>query len=70
VTGPQHYREAGRLLALAARTRDSTYTQEDLAHAAQMTAEAGVHATLALAAVTAEADQRGCAGTWHEAGAW
>jgi collagenase-like PrtC family protease len=61
---------------VAARTRADAYTKEDLEEAAQMTAEAGVHATLALAAVTAEVATvtggvRGSTATaWREAGAW
>lgn len=46
MTGPEHYREAERLLARAA---DSTTYDE----AAGITAQAQVHATLALAAATA-----------------
>ena len=50
MTGPEHYAEAERLLALADRhTRGVTYNQE---WALTLTA-AQVHATLALAAVTA-----------------
>ena len=50
MTGPEHYREAEKLLVLAAR-QSGSYTQA--AEAAR--ADAQVHATLALAAAQAHA---------------
>jgi len=44
MTGPEHYREAERLLAIAAASTDAPGIT------AQVTAEAQVHATLALSA--------------------
>ncbi|HMH92614.1 MAG TPA: hypothetical protein VK586_16200 [Streptosporangiaceae bacterium] len=48
MTGPQHYREAGRLVSLAAAT-----SRERPDWAAEYLAAAQVNATLALAAATA-----------------
>jgi len=45
MTGPEHYREAERLLAIAG---------DDYEAQSQIHAEAQIHATLALAAATAE----------------
>jgi hypothetical protein len=52
MTGPEHYREAERLLATAYEDNLTTYEGENPA-AARNIAEAQVHATLALAAATA-----------------
>lgn len=49
-SGPEHYREAERLLALAAEELDD----DDLRHYSALLS-AQVHAQLALAAVTADA---------------
>jgi hypothetical protein len=66
VTGPDHYREAERLLATAkdthAKVVDKTLTagqwQQTLDTIAIVVAEAQVHATLALAAATAASIRR------------
>ena len=59
MTGPEHYAEAERLLALADRhTRGVTYDQE---WTLTLTA-AQVHATLALAAATAVRPGQSCLG--------
>jgi hypothetical protein len=50
--GAEHYQEAERLLRIAVEHRD-TGDRRDHQLAAQFTAEAQVHATLALAAATA-----------------
>jgi hypothetical protein len=47
MTGPEHYREAERIVGLA--------SGKDIEVARSILAEARVHATLALAAATAEA---------------
>lgn len=52
MTGPEHYREAERLLATAYEGNLTTYEGEN-PEAARQIAEAQVHATLALAAATA-----------------
>lgn len=54
MTGPQHYTDASALLFLAQTHRD-TGSRRDHELAAQYTAEAQVHATLALAAATIDA---------------
>jgi hypothetical protein len=57
MTGPDHYREAERLIAEQAkvtRLHDDTCPEAD-----RMLAEAQVHATLALAAATALNDNDG-----------
>lgn len=55
MTGPEHYQEAERLLATAYEGTNTTYEGEN-AEAARAITEAGVHATLALAAATALSD--------------
>ncbi|MET8978509.1 hypothetical protein ABZX85_23115 [Streptomyces sp. NPDC004539] len=52
MTGPEHYHEAERLLAVAADSSETTYAGEN-PEADRTIAEAQVHATLALAAATA-----------------
>ncbi|MFE0808160.1 hypothetical protein ACFW34_11840 [Streptomyces sp. NPDC058848] len=52
MTGPEHYREAERLLAVAASSDQTTYEGAN-PEADRTIAEAQVHATLALAAATA-----------------
>ncbi|WP_086710277.1 hypothetical protein [Streptomyces antimycoticus] len=52
MTGPEHYREAERLLAVAAEDSNTTFEGHNL-EADRTIAEAQVHATLALAAATA-----------------
>lgn len=56
MTGPEHYREAERLIAAG----EYDETGEDVLHARDI-ALAQVHATLALAAATAELDAYGMA---------
>ncbi|HYZ09300.1 MAG TPA: hypothetical protein VE709_12100 [Pseudonocardiaceae bacterium] len=51
MSGPQHYREAERLLVLVDRTSDQWGEAAEYCH--QMLATAQVHATLALVAATA-----------------
>lgn len=51
MTGPEHYREAEKLLALDENLRESGGDPGDMLFAAQ------VHATLALAAATALIDE-------------
>lgn len=55
MTGPEHYRTAERLL----RAVDVYRASEDNYSAQMAIAEAQVHATLALAAATAELDHYG-----------
>ncbi|MFE2353418.1 hypothetical protein [Streptomyces parvulus] len=52
MTGPEHYREAERLLELASSSKETTY-EGDNPEADRDIAAAQVHATLALAAATA-----------------
>ncbi|MDX3033924.1 hypothetical protein [Streptomyces scabiei] len=52
MTGPEHYREAERLLAVASESKDTTFEGHN-PEADGTIAEAHVHATLALAAATA-----------------
>ena len=66
MTGPEHYREAERLIAIAAKlTMETVEHAKDnganaaemqvmAAHSANFLAEAQVHATLALAAASAQ----------------
>lgn len=54
MTGPEHYREAERVIELA-RTTDSEYPEL----IASLLAEAQVHATLALATPDVVAEARG-----------
>ncbi|MFD8088721.1 hypothetical protein [Streptomyces malaysiensis] len=49
MTGPEHYREAERLLAVAAQDSNTTFEGHN-PEADRTIAEAQVHATLALAA--------------------
>ena len=66
MTGPEHYAEAERLLALADRhTRGVTYEQE---WTLTLTA-AQVHATLALAAATAVGTAGADGHTWADVAA-
>jgi len=70
MTGPEHYREAEKLLAHADVAIDEGYSDR----AGLMHAEAQVHATLALAAATALNDGNGGLpaadfATWKDAAA-
>ncbi|MFF7829771.1 hypothetical protein ACFZCM_31600 [Streptomyces rochei] len=56
MTGPEHYREAERLLSVATSSDQTTYEGEN-PEADRTIAEAQVHATLALAAATALIDE-------------
>lgn len=68
MTGPEHYKEAERLIEIAAKLSmktvqhakengaDAGEMQVMASHSANFLAEAQVHATLALAAATAELD--------------
>lgn len=51
MTGPEHYKEAESLMGLAAEARRASETTE---FATWLTAQAQVHATLALTAATAD----------------
>jgi hypothetical protein len=52
MTGPEHYAEAERLIALARTDRQGLYAHTTDPYA-KMLADAQIHATLALAAATA-----------------
>ncbi|MFD9905602.1 hypothetical protein [Streptomyces sp. NPDC059063] len=70
MTGPEHYREAERLLAAAIEDSHTTFEGRD-PKADRAIAEAQVHATLALAAATAlvTPSQRAAVRTiraWHD----
>lgn len=66
MNGPEHYREAEALLKLALNVRDSSYAP-DHELAAQFSAEAGAHATLALAAAVVDATTTI---SWHQQPEW
>lgn len=53
MTGPEHYKEAERLLEFADRRVSETWAAETGEQKADVIAAAQVHATLALAAATA-----------------
>ncbi len=55
MTGPEHYREAEQLLAVAFASEDTTFEGHN-PEADRLIAAALVHATLAQAAATAEAN--------------
>jgi len=62
MTGPEHYREAEQLIAVARDTAQAS-TLESTRQYAQTIAEAQVHAILALAAATGlSSDSR----EWHD----
>jgi hypothetical protein len=62
VTGPEHYREAERLIALA----EENWTHDEAEHDAVLR-NAQVHATLALAAATVDQTaSRGAGDTTHD----
>ncbi|MEC4615833.1 hypothetical protein [Tsukamurella tyrosinosolvens] len=61
MTGPEHYAEAERLLALAAEE----YDVADPYHTSAV-ASAQVHATLALAAATVQFESGGWSPAWAE----
>jgi hypothetical protein len=74
-TGPDHYREAERLLAVASQSTETTFEGHN-PEADRTIAEAQVHATLALTAATAmQAPVDDCAAgmtvedwdAWHKA---
>ena len=64
MTGPEHYREAERLLGALAGQDRGTFPQED-----RVVAEAQVHATLALAAATALSGSGLESAAWRDAAA-
>jgi hypothetical protein len=78
VTGPEHYREAERLITVARKAdRDDLYGQYTETQAAIILADAQVHATLAAAAAgalgTSSAEGRAwaeVAGTGMQAPTW
>lgn len=63
MNGPQHYREAERLLAQVADVVSLNYSTQTGETKADVLAAAQAHATLALAAATVDA-QRGGMDTW------
>lgn len=67
MTGPEHYREAERLLAIVAPI---PATAEDAPANASIVAEAQAHATLALAAATALVSYRDNGMTEGDRSAW
>ncbi|GGU12948.1 hypothetical protein [Streptomyces violascens] len=69
MTGPEHYREAERLIAVAVRSDQTTYEGEN-PEADRTLAEAQVHATLALAAATALVDETPRSDSHSEYRAW
>lgn len=71
MTGPEHYREAERLLASYNRPVVLKWSDKQVADAAKINlAEAQVHATLALAAATAHPAIEGYVGSNDDARAW
>jgi hypothetical protein len=66
MTGPEHYREAERLLAETERT-----PEDSVRSVATVAAQAQVHATLALAAATAMAGEHAHPySAWPDGVAW
>lgn len=63
MTGPEHYRAAEQLIEIAKNSQDAPIAT------AQLLAEAQIHATLALAAATADTAPGYFAAGWVEVGA-